>query len=247
MIEVGGVSAGYEPGRLALSELTFEARPSSAYVLLGKRGAGKRTLLKVLRGTLRPLAGAVLVDGLDVNQHGRAVRRRLAFATGSGGLYAELSPLRSAALLARLAGGSPSRRDVTHALRRAGLPERLFDASARQLGPSQRLSVSIAAGILRGASAFVLDEPTDGIDRRASAIVEDVVDDLKRSGRAILVTTSDVSLAAAVADRVGILRDGTLETECTPGELLERSLPDFLVDFAGSASASGARTSAIRN
>lgn len=243
MIEAAGLSAGYEPGRPVLEGLSFEARPGAPYVLLGKRGAGKRAFVKVLRGVLRPSAGAATVDGLDAGHYGRAIRRRLAFVSGSSGLYGDLSATRSASLFARLSGCAPSRTDVAHALRRAGLPERLFDAPARHLNAAHRLSASIATGILRGVAGFVMEEPTDGLDRRATVIVEAVVEDLRLSGHAVLVTTSDVSFAAAVADRVGILRDGRLETECTAAQLLEWSLPDFLSEFAGSSSPSPAQSS----
>ncbi len=236
MIQTRHLSVRYRPNRLAIDDVSFRISPGEVYALLGAPGAGKTTVVNALRGAVRPERGAALVGDLDVEGDPIGGRRRLGFIVGPGALYGDLSPRQNVRLFVRAAGQPAQPTPIDNALRRMGVPEHAFDAPARALDARLHLAVSFATAFLRGVSGLVLDGPTDGADAVSSQHLEESLDEFRSAGTAVLVTTSDLSLAAAVSDRVGILRAGRLAAECTPERLLAWSLPEFLLEFTGARS-----------
>lgn len=242
MIQARHLSVRYTPGRLALDDVSFQVTPGEVYALLGARGAGKTTVVNAFRGAVKPERGAALVGDLDVETDPLMGRRRLGFIVGPGALCADLSPRRNVRLFVRATGQPAQPRAIDNALRRMGVPDRAFDAPARDLEADLHLGVSLATAFLRGVRGLVLDGPTDGAVVASAPDLEESLDEFRSAGTAVLLTTADLSLAAAVADRVGILRAGRLAAECTPERLLEWSLPEFLLEFAGTRSTKHARS-----
>jgi len=233
VIQARHLSVRCTPDRLALDDVSFQVAPGEVYALLGARGAGKTTVVNAFRGAVKPERGAALVGELDVDSDPLAGRRRLGFIVGSGALYGDLSARRNVRLFVRAAGHQVLPASIDNALRRMGVPDRAFDAPARDLDPAVHLGVSLAAAFLRGVSGLLLDGPTEGIDVASKPDLEESLDEFRSTGASVLLTTADLSLAAGISDRVGILRAGRLVAECTPERLLEWSLPEFLVEFAG--------------
>jgi ABC-2 type transport system ATP-binding protein len=243
VIDASDITVRRRKDRLALDHVSFAVEPGSVYALLGGRGAGKTTVADAFRGVVKLTAGRASIDGRDAAAEPREVRRRAAFVARTGTLYPDLTPRQNARLFARMAGTAASRTDIDTALRRMGVPDRAFDAPAGRLEPDVRVLASLAVAYVRRVQALILDDPAEGLDELSVEDLQEALDEFRRAGVAILLTTSRIPLAASVADRVGILRSGSLATECTPKELLGQSLPQFLLDFAGSRSgaAAGAR------
>jgi ABC-2 type transport system ATP-binding protein len=243
VIEARDVTVRRRQDRLALDHVSFAVEPGCVYALLGARGAGKTTAVDAFRGAVRLASGRASIDGRDAATEPRGIRRVAAFVARTGGLHDDLTPRQNARLFLRVAGVAVSRTDIDTALRRMGVPDRAFTAPVAQLETETRLLVSLAVAHARAVRALILDDPADGPDVVPNENLQDALDEFRRTGVAVLLATSQIPLAAGVADRVGILRSGVLATECTPSELLGQSLPQFLLDFAGSRSAAppGAR------
>lgn len=240
MIEARGLSVRYRSDRLALEDVSFRVAPGEVYALLGARGAGKTTVVNAFRGAVKPEKGSVFVDDQEVAADPVAGRRQLGFIVGHGALHGDLSPRQNARLFVRSSGGRASSAAVDNALRRMSVPDHAFDVPARDLETSLHLGVSFATAFLRGVSGLLLDGLAQGDDVTVTSDLQESLDEFRANGVAILLTTADLSLAAAVSNRVGILRDGRLAAECTPERLLSWSLPEFLLEFAGTRSQASA-------
>jgi ABC-type multidrug transport system ATPase subunit len=194
----------------ALEDFTLEIHPGEVFGLAGPNGAGKSTLISLLLGFLGPSAGAVRIAGLEprryVERHG-------------------------VSYLSELVNIPPAWR-VTSALRRygilAGVPAAALDARAeelmamlgldehrakrvRQLSKGNLQRLGLAQALLGDARLIVLDEPTHGLDPVWTQRFRDVVDQLRRPDRTILIASHNLDELARLADRVGIIDRGRLQ------------------------------------
>lgn len=230
-------------GPLRLDALSLVVRPGEIYSILGAAGAGKSQVLHAFLGVTSPAAGRVLVQGEDVASLGRAVRQRVTYIPKGSPLYGSLSALRNVQFLTcadgRVAGLREA--DCLNAMRRMGVPERYFDRPARELGSAVALGLWLAVGFLKDSPILLIDEPTAGLDLYASADLQECLRDFAARAKAVLIATSDVLLAGAVSDRVGILKEGRKRVELTRAELAGRSLPQLYLEYMGRSLAPMAR------
>ncbi|MEA2177326.1 MAG: hypothetical protein QOG77_623 [Solirubrobacteraceae bacterium] len=190
LVDVSGLVTGYDPGRPALSGVTFSLEAGQTLAVLGPNGGGKTTLLRVLLGELPVLAGSCRVEGRPayVAQSGRA---RLDFPVSAldvvlMGAYARTPAWR------RLGRAERDRARAT--LERVGMGAqagRRFGA----LSGGQRQRVLIARALLQDAPVLLLDEPFTGVDRTSEAGLLTILDELRADGRGLLVSTHDIEHA----------------------------------------------------
>ncbi len=224
MIRFDGMSKSYG-GLQALRGLSLEVLPGEVYALLGPNGAGKTTALRCLATLLRPSAGTGEVNGYDVLAAPLAVRRSIGFISASMGLYERLTAREMVEYFARLHG-----LEQRHLSRRLDEVVEMFGLASFQgrycgrLSTGQRQRVSIARAIVHDPPAFILDEPTLGLDVLSAQNIHDFIRGERRRGKAILFSTHDMAEVELLADRVGVLAEGRLVGEGTVSELLEQTL-----------------------
>jgi ABC-2 type transport system ATP-binding protein len=193
------------------------------YALLGPNGAGKTSLVRAICGRVRLDSGSVRLAGLDSGA-GATFRRRLGLVPQEIALYPDLTVRENLEILGRLAGLAlgEAKAATALALEWTGLADR---ASSRVLTLSGGLQrrVNLAAGTLHRPEVLLLDEPTVGVDPQARERIHDLLRRLRGEGMAILLATHDLDQAAELADRIGILVDGSLRAEGTLAELVEAS------------------------
>ena len=223
MIRFSRLTKRYGPVT-AVRELTLEVGAGEVYALLGPNGAGKTTALRCLATLLAPTAGTAEVDGTDVVAHPVEARRRFAFLATSMGLYERLSARELVTYFGRLHGLDGERL--------AGRVDELVDVfgisafedrMCGRLSTGQRQRVSLARALVHDPPALVLDEPTLGLDVLSGQAIYDFIARERDRGKAVLFSTHQMEEVDLLADRVGVLKDGSLITEGTPAELLERS------------------------
>jgi energy-coupling factor transport system ATP-binding protein len=225
-IELEGVSFRYPDGTLALSGVSLRMSPGQRVALIGQNGSGKSTLVRQLNGLLRPTAGRVLIDGCDiVGRHVAELAAVVGLAFQNPDRQIFSSTVRAeVAFGPRNLGrrGAELDRAVAGALAAVGLTGHEMD-HPYDLGYSSRKLLAIASVLALGSPVVVLDEPTTGQDARGVDILETVVRELAGQGRTVIAITHDMRFAAAVFERLVVMREGSVVLDGSPGKVFDRS------------------------
>ena len=200
-------------GKEVLSGSSFSVSPGEVYGLLGGNGAGKSTTLLTFLGFLQPTSGECRVKGLPVRDSIRASRQAIAYLPEAAALYEHLSARENLDYFLELAGLSVTSTARETALDRVSLDEMARDERLAGYSKGMRQKVAIALAILRNSEILLLDEPTSGLDPVAIDEFHALARDLADNGKGILMVTHDVYGACQVANRIGLLREGTVTTE----------------------------------
>ena len=238
MIEISNLRKAYKAG-LAVSSVSFTAPNGFVTGLLGPNGAGKTTALRAITGLLKPDAGEVTIDGLNVQKDPTAARSRLGALPEVVGLYDHLTVREHLAYAGELhAVTGPTLADRIKELldRFALLP--LADRLASTLSLGQRRRVALARTLVHNPANVILDEPTNGLDVLSAREVRREVRRLADSGCAVLFSSHVMPEVSEVCDRIVVLSRGAVVASGTPSEIRERgggvSLEDAFVRLIGS-------------
>ncbi|WP_370979379.1 ABC transporter ATP-binding protein [Agaribacterium sp. ZY112] len=196
-----------------LNGISFSVNNGEVYALLGGNGAGKSSTLLSFLGFLKPAQGRVLVKGKDVAADISAARKAIAYLPESATLYEHLSAYENLRYFLKLAGIEPKQALIEETLERVSLKREARSNLLRDYSKGMRQKVAIALAMLRDTDILLLDEPTSGLDPSAIDEFHRIVRSLANNGKAVLMVTHDVYGACQVADRIGLLRDGSLVAE----------------------------------
>lgn len=200
-------------GKEVLKSASFSVGGGEIYALLGGNGAGKSTTLLSFLGFFDPSDGECRVLGIPVSENIRASRQAIAYLPESAALYEHLSAYENLSYFLELAGLSVETDQCEVALDRVSLDEAARHRKLADYSKGMRQKVAIALAMLRNSDILLLDEPTSGLDPIAIDEFHLLVRDLASGGKAILMVTHDVYGACQVADRIGLLRGGTVTAE----------------------------------
>jgi ABC-2 type transport system ATP-binding protein len=223
-IRANGLSRDFKGGTRAVDDLSLAIAPGEIYALLGPNGAGKSTTVLMLTTLLRPTRGSAAVAGHDVRRDSAAVRAAIGVTLQNAALDPRLTGREHLALVLRLHGTSrPERRRRTDTLLEelglAGVAGRRVRSYS--VGMQRRLELAVA--LAHEPRVLFLDEPTTGLDPQSRSSVWAKVSELARArGVAVFLTTQYLEEADALADTVGIIREGRLIREGSPDELKRR-------------------------
>ncbi len=207
--------------RVAYREVSFEVGRGEVFGFLGPNGAGKTTTVRTLGTLVAPSSGTATVAGLELTpENGLAIRRRIAIMPEAPGLYLRLSVEDNLGCFADLYEISDPGDRIRHVLDAVGLADRTHDACGA-LSKGLRQRVSLARALLSDPEVLFLDEPTSGLDPAATKDVHGLIEDLRRRGVTVFLTTHRLEEAERLCDRVAILNT-TLRTIGRPDELRDR-------------------------
>jgi phospholipid/cholesterol/gamma-HCH transport system ATP-binding protein len=216
VISIRGLSASYHDRRV-LRDVDLAMYRGEIFVLLGGSGSGKTTLLKHVLGLLRPAAGSILVNGVDITTCSpgelTAVRRRIGVAFQASALFNSLSVEENVALplreLTQLADPVIALM-VWMKLKAVGL-EGTGRLLPHKLSGGMRKRAAIARAMALAPDILVFDEPSAGLDPIVAAGIDELILFLKRVlGMTVLVVTHAMDSALHVADRIAMLHQGEL-------------------------------------
>ena len=192
-------------GRLAVDNVTFTVQGGEVFGLLGPNGAGKTTTLRMLGGLIRPSSGTVAIDGVPFTPAtGGALRARLGFLTETPGLWDNLTVDDNLLVYARLFAVAKPRLAVERVLHLFELWDRRADRVAL-LSKGMKQKLALARALVHEPQVVLLDEPTANLDPKTSRAVRDLLIDLRRQGRAIVISTHNLAEVERLADRVGLM------------------------------------------
>jgi len=218
----------------ALAGLGLDIAPGEVFVLLGASGSGKTTLLRCIGGFEVPDAGRIVLEGEDITAlppHRRAVNTMFQ----SYALFPHMSVADNIGFGLRQAGISrqETAERVSALLTLVKLPG-FGDRRPAQLSGGQRQRVALARALARRPSLLLLDEPFSALDRNLREGTRAEFLRIQRAlGLACILVTHDQEEALAMADRIGVMRDGALAQIGTPAELYERPANRYVAAFMG--------------
>lgn len=211
-----------------LDDLSADFGNLRALVLIGPSGGGKSTLLRIIAGLEIPDAGAVRLDGTDIDYRDPAAlrehRRHLGVVFQAFNLFPHLTALENLTLPLRRVHGMPetAARDLAHeTLRRFRLEDHAAKRPA-ELSGGQNQRVAIARAIAIKPRLLLFDEPTSALDPEMTAEVLDAIEELKAEGRDFVLVTHEMGFARQVADCVAFLAGGKIVESGEPSELFDR-------------------------
>ena len=194
-----------------LKSINININEGEIYGLLGRNGAGKTTIMKIILGLTKPTKGKVILLGSDTStDKGKEVLKNVGCIIESPGFYSNLTATENLMIFAKLRGDSEN--SVKEALKLVNLPyndKKLFGKYS--LGMKQRLA--IANAIMHKPKVLILDEPINGLDPIGIAEVRDLIKSLKENGTTILISSHILPELENLADRIGIINDGNLIDE----------------------------------
>ncbi|MEY8517918.1 ABC transporter ATP-binding protein [Lachnospiraceae bacterium 29-84] len=215
----------------AVSKVNLHVKKGRIYGLLGRNGAGKTTIMKMVLGLASITSGEVDVFGKNIKGREKRVYPRIGAIIETPGFYPNLTGTENLEIFAKLRG-TAAPHAVKNALEIVGLPykdKKLF--SKYSLGMKQRLG--IANAILHDPELLILDEPTNGLDPIGIAEVRDFIKRLSsEQGKTILISSHILSEIALLADDIGIIDCGVLLEESSMNELKKRNSKYILLQVS---------------
>ena len=214
--------------------IDLDVQPGTAMSLLGPSGCGKTTILRMVAGLVRPSAGKVLIDGIDVTNV-PVHSRDLGMVFQNYALFPHLTAVENIAfgLEMRNVSKAEIRREVANALatvRMTGMEQR----SPAQLSGGQQQRIALARAIVTRPRILLLDEPFGALDRLMRESMQIEVLQLQRQlGITFLFVTHDQDEALTLSDRIAVLREGRIEQVGTPKEIYEQPSSLFVAEFFG--------------
>jgi ABC-2 type transport system ATP-binding protein len=236
-IEVRALGKSFGRTR-ALDGLDLTVRTGEVHAFLGPNGAGKTTTIRILLGLLRKDSGEASLLGGDPWRDAVALHARLAYVPGDVTLWPSLTGGEIIDLLGRLRGPG----SVLDPKRKQALIERFaLDPAkkARAYSKGNRQKVALIAALASDAELLIFDEPTAGLDPLMEATFRDCVQDERRRGRTVLLSSHILAEAEALSDRVTIIRDGRAAETGTLAELRHLTRVTVDAELAGPVSLDG--------
>ena len=208
----------------AVSDLDLDVQVAEVLALLGPNGAGKTTTVEMCEGFLRPDSGTIEVLGLDPVADNARLRERIGVMLQGGGGY---PAARAGEMLDLVASYSANPLDPRWLLDILGLTE-AARTTYRRLSGGQQQRLALACALVGRPELVFLDEPTAGMDAHARLVVWELINDLRRDGVTIVLTTHQLKEAEELADRIVIIDRGSTVAAGTPAELMRNGAEDQL-------------------
>ena len=191
--------------RLAFEDVSFTVSPGEVFGFLGPNGAGKTTTVRTLGTLIAPTSGSAVVAGIPLTaDNGTEIRQRISIMPENPGLYLRLTVIENLELFAGLYGLRNPRPRIDQALEAVNLGARGRDLCG-SLSKGLRQRVGLARALLSDPEIMFLDEPTSGLDPVAAREVHDLINELRRRGVTVFLTTHRLEEAERLCDRVAIL------------------------------------------
>jgi polar amino acid transport system ATP-binding protein len=211
-----------------IDNVSLELDDIHCLALIGPSGGGKSTLLRIVAGLEYPTSGTVALNGREIEYDDEALlrhRRSIGTVFQAFNLFPHLTAFSNITLpLEKVHGRTPAeaRALAEETLRRFRLLDHAHKKPA-ELSGGQRQRVAIARAIAIKPQVVLLDEPTSALDPEMTAEVLELIEELKKDGRDLLLVTHEMGFARRLADKVALLSEGRIAEIGPPGQVFENS------------------------
>ena len=211
----------YQNGFEALKKINLNIKKGEIFAMLGPNGAGKTTLINIICGIVKPSSGKVTVDGFDIISDYRETRSRIGLVPQELTLEQFETVFNNVSYSRGLYGKKPDSKHIEKILKQLSLWDKK-DQRLRQLSGGMKRRVLIAKALSHEPSILFLDEPTAGVDVELRQDMWKIVEELRKTGVTIILTTHYIEEAEAIADRVGVINNGEIIIVEEKKELLKK-------------------------
>ena len=220
VLSIKNVSKSYGNVR-ALNDVSFEVPKGSVFGILGPNGSGKTTMLGIVMDILKPSAGSFAWNGVPGSSN--EMRKQIGTLLETPNFYHYLSGQKNLQIAAAIKERGND--DIPRVLERVNLTQRKDSKfSTYSLGMKQRLA--IASTLLGDPEILVFDEPTNGLDPAGIAEIRELMKELNRQGKTIIMASHILDEVEKVCTHVAIIQKGVLKTVGTVGEVLDATHED---------------------
>ena len=218
-IEVRGLTKSYG-GVHAVRGIDLTVARGQIFALLGPNGAGKTTTVEILEGYRSRDGGTVQILGYDPGRQRQRLKRQIGIVLQSSGMDSYLTVAETVAMYA---GFFPHPRPVDEVIQLVGL-EAKRDTRVLKLSGGQQRRLDVAIALTGNPDLLFLDEPTTGFDPSARHEAWEVIKNLAKLGKTVLLTTHYMDEAQYLADQVAVISSGRIVAEGTPATIGNREL-----------------------
>ncbi|MFZ5748082.1 MAG: ABC transporter ATP-binding protein [Pseudomonadota bacterium] len=221
-LELRNLSKSYDKPVIAGLDLTVAS--GQLYALLGPNGAGKTTTLRMVTGLTQPDGGDIRIYGIDARADPIAAKRITAWLPDDPMLYDKLTPSEYLGFVAGLWQIPPGEAapEAERLLRWLELWD-VRDTRCEGFSRGMKQKVALAGALIHDPQLLILDEPLTGLDAAMARSVKDALREAVERGKTVIITTHILDVAERMADRIGIIADGTLLAEGTLAELRDHA------------------------
>ena len=222
----------------AVDGISFQVAEGEVFGMLGPNGAGKSTTIEMIEGLRVADSGSVTVLGYQQPKDANAIKERIGIQLQTTALYPRLTVAEILDLF-RSFYKTGKLLSTDELIRLVDLEEKR-DTRSKQLSGGQKQRLSVALALINDPDLVFLDEPTTGMDPQARRQLWDVINELRKRGKTILLTTHYMEEAEQLCDRVAIVDHGKIMEMGSPAELVRRYFTDIAIEFQDhSAAADG--------
>jgi ABC-2 type transport system ATP-binding protein len=225
-IQVEGLKKSYG-SFAAVKGIDFEVHAGEVFGLLGPNGAGKTTTVEILEGLRARSGGRVSVLGYDPEVQTLELKDRLGVCLQATNLQEKMKVREAMEVFSSLYTRTV---DTAQLLKRLQLWEKR-EAQYSKLSGGQKQRLALALALLNDPQALFLDEPSAGLDPQARLEIHELVQDLRREQRTILLTTHYIEEAEKLCDRVAIIDEGRIIAMGTPRQIQEKTFSDSTIEI----------------
>lgn len=215
IIDVKYISKNYGSFK-ALNKLSFSIAEGECLGLLGSNGAGKSTTIKTITGQIKPDSGRVEVCGFNSEREPKSVHSVIGYIPDDQTIYEELSVEQNIEIFRQI-HELPKER-TQEIIKTIGLTDKIKE-KVKNLSKGLKQRVLIARALVHNPKVILLDEPTTGLDPSSAESIYEILEDLKKAGSTILLTTHLMNDVERLCDRIIFINKGEKIEEGTPLEL----------------------------
>ena len=208
-ISINNLSKVYDNGFKALNNVSIKVKQGEILAMLGPNGAGKTSLISIICGTVKPSSGSVTIGNFDIIKDYRETRSIIGLVPQELNLESFETVFDTVSYSRGLYGKAPKPEHIEKILKDLSLWDKK-DQRLRQLSGGMKRRVLIAKALSHEPKILFLDEPTAGVDVELRRDMWMVVDDLRKTGVTIILTTHYIEEAEAIADRVAVINQGEI-------------------------------------
>lgn len=222
MIETKNLTKNY--GTLtAVDDLNLTIKDGDIFGFIGPNGAGKTTTMRILVTLLEPTRGSAFINGLNVTKDGKKVRRLVGYMPDFMGVYDDLKVFEYLEFFAAAFGiERKKRKSIVEGVLELTDLESKKSATVDSLSRGMQQRLGLARVLIHDPKVLILDEPASGLDPRARIEIRELLRELKRMGKTIMISSHILSELEEICDHVGIIEHGRLVFSGTLEEIRPR-------------------------